>query len=141
MKSRILGGLLLALLALSTLVPLAQSDQVSGHFVVSGQGPLMFRTTGLYATLLALDPQTKRGSGTTGYVDSVGYCRSGSAPYDTTAPIPLIGLAQSHQVSGAVGPDTTLLGRLIISEAGGLYANGPQGILKGLDSIYVSVEV
>src|SRR5690242_13854039 len=92
MKSRILGGLLLALLALSTFAPPASAEQAFTHHKIFSQGPLKFRTTGLYATLLALDPQTQRGSGTTGFVDSVGYCRSGAGVADTTAPISTLGL-------------------------------------------------
>lgn len=137
MKRSLAALLCLALLAASLTTPI-HAEQVAPHLV---SVPLYFRTTGLYATLASLDPsRAKRLTGTVGYVDSAGYCRSSAAGYDTTTGIPLVGIFRG--TAAAQTADSTLLGRLVIQEAAGANWNSltPQ-VLKGLDSIYVSVEV
>jgi hypothetical protein len=61
-------------------------ENVAPHWTTKA---LSFRTTGLFSVLVAADPTAKRGSGTTGYIDSTTISRvgSGSAVVETTTAI------------------------------------------------------
>lgn len=127
----------LCLVALVTAVSVSLGDMVAPHLVAV---PVSFRTTDLYSTLSARDKARARSSsGTSGYIDSTVYIRSTAAGADTTAPISLSGVSIIHPVAGG----DSLIGRLIVYESMGAgEATGLlPAVLKGLDSIYVSVEV